>query len=53
MGFKVLTVDDSKTLRMIVRSALAPFGVNVIEAENGALGLDTARAEKPDLVLLD
>ncbi len=53
MSVKVLTVDDSKTLRMIVRGTLKPFGVEIVEAENGAIGVDKARAEMPDLVLLD
>ncbi len=53
MAKKVLTVDDSKTLRMIVARYLKPFGVDIVEAENGSIGLNKARAEKPDLVLLD
>ncbi len=53
MAKKVLTVDDSKTLRMIVARYLKPFGVEIVEAENGSTGLDKARSEKPDLVLLD
>lgn len=53
MPRKVLTIDDSKTLRMIVRGTLSPFGIQVLEAENGALGVDAAKAELPDLILLD
>ena len=50
---KVLTIDDSKTLRMIVRGTLAPFGVEIVEAENGAIGVDQAKAHNPDVILLD
>jgi two-component system, cell cycle response regulator len=53
MGKKVLTVDDSKTLRMIVARNLRPFGVEIVEAENGSVGLAKAQSEKPDLILLD
>jgi len=50
---KILSVDDSKTIRMIVKRAFAPFEVTVIEACNGEEGLATATAEKPDLIVLD
>ncbi len=53
MGKKVLTVDDSKTLRMIVARNLRPFGVEIVEAENGSVGFTKAQSEKPDLILLD
>jgi len=53
MGKKVLAVDDSKTLRMIVARNLRPFGIEIVEAENGSVGLSKAQAEKPDLILLD
>ncbi len=53
MSKKVLTIDDSKTLRLIVTRHLKPFGVEVIEAENGQVGLMKAQAEIPDLILLD
>jgi CheY-like chemotaxis protein len=53
MGKKVLAVDDSKTLRMIVARNLRPFGIEIVEAENGSVGLSKAQAEQPDLILLD
>jgi len=53
MSKKVLTIDDSKTLRLIVTRHLKPFGVEVLEAENGQVGLTKAQAEMPDLILLD
>ncbi len=53
MSKKVLTIDDSKTLRLIVTRHLRPFGVEVLEAENGQIGLAKAQAEIPDLILLD
>ena len=53
MALRVLSVDDSKTIRMIVRKAFSSYDVEVIEAENGEQGLKTAKAEKPDLIVLD
>lgn len=50
---KILSVDDSKTIRMIVKRTFAPYDVTVIEACNGEEGLAAAAAEKPDLIILD
>jgi two-component system, chemotaxis family, chemotaxis protein CheY len=53
MGKTVLTIDDSKTLRLIVAKHIAPFGVKMLEAENGEQGVTRAREGSPDLILLD
>jgi len=53
MGFKILTVDDSKTIRMIVRKAFSPYNCELFEGENGLEGLAIANREKPDLIILD
>lgn len=53
MTLKVLAVDDSKTIRMIVKKAFKTYDCQVIEAENGKEGLETASREKPDLIVLD
>jgi two-component system, cell cycle response regulator len=53
MPKKILSVDDSKTVRLIVRKALKPFACEICEAQNGEEGLVVARREKPDLILLD
>ena len=53
MALKVLTVDDSKTIRMIVKKAFKPFDCSLFEAENGVEGLAAAAREKPDLIVLD
>ena len=53
MALKVLAVDDSKTIRMIVKKAFKTYDCEVIEAENGKEGLETASKEKPDLIVLD
>ncbi len=53
MNKKVLTIDDSKTLRMIVEKYLSPFGVQMLQAENGEQGIECARKGSPDVILLD
>ena len=53
MGVKILTVDDSKTIRMIVKKAFRPYDCQVVEGENGVEGLALASKEKPDLIVLD
>lgn len=53
MSLNVLAVDDSKTIRMIVKKAFNPYDCEVIEAENGVEGLAIAVRIKPDLIVLD
>ncbi len=53
MAEKVLTVDDSKTIRMIVKKAFKPYDCELFEGENGVEGLAIAAKEKPDLIVLD
>ena len=53
MPTKILSVDDSKTIRMIVKRAFAPYDCQVCEAANGVEGLAAAASEKPDLIVLD
>jgi CheY-like chemotaxis protein len=53
MGAKILTVDDSKMVRMIVTRAFAPYGCEVLEAGTGAEALSAAVTFLPDLIFLD
>ena len=53
MSKTILTIDDSKAVREMVSFTLEPEGYNVVEAENGAEGLDQLRASKPDMVITD
>lgn len=53
MAYKILTVDDSKTIRTIVRKAFLPYDCEFFEGENGVEGLAIANREKPDLIILD
>ena len=53
MAYKILTVDDSRTIRMIVKKAFAPYDCELFEAENGVEGLAAAAKVNPDLIVLD
>ena len=53
MGPKILTVDDSKTIRMIVARAFKGFACEILEASDGVEGLAIVNREKPDIILLD
>jgi twitching motility two-component system response regulator PilH len=50
---RILIVDDSPTETYRVREILEKHGHQVLEATNGADGVALARAEQPDLVLMD
>ena len=53
---KILIVDDSKAMRMIVRRTLRQAGFDghdIEEAENGQDGVAQVESWKPDLVLSD
>ncbi|MBE7008303.1 MAG: response regulator transcription factor [Ruminococcaceae bacterium] len=50
---RVLIVEDEKNIVDIIRFNLDREGYEVLEAYDGEAGLELARAEKPDLILLD
>lgn len=50
---RILVVDDSPTETFRFREILQRHGHEVIEASNGADGVAVARAEIPDLILMD
>src|SRR4051812_783669 len=49
----VLIVDDDMMMRLLVRRSLEESGVIVVEAEDGAKGLQIYQEQRPDVVLLD
>jgi len=49
----VLVVDDEAPIRLLCEVNLSLAGMEVIQARDGAEGLDLAKAMKPDLILLD
>jgi two-component system chemotaxis response regulator CheY len=51
---KIITVDDSATMRRIIKNSLKAIGYNdVIEAENGQVGLAKIQNEGVDFVITD
>ena len=50
---KVLVIDDEAPIRLLCRVNLEAEKMDVLEAANGEEGLELARTEKPDIVLLD
>lgn len=51
---KVLIIDDSKAMRMILGKILSDIGCSVLEAGNGREALQCIASEgKPDLALVD
>ena len=49
----VLVIDDEAPIRLLCRVNLEAEGMPVLEAGDGPSGLETARAERPDVILLD
>jgi DNA-binding response OmpR family regulator len=49
----VLVIDDEAPIRLLCRVNLEAEQMEVLEAADGPSGLDVARAERPDVVLLD
>src|SRR5438067_8797269 len=52
-GKTVLLVEDNEDNRIVYSTILRHFGYSVTEALNGEEGIAKARAEKPDLILMD
>lgn len=50
---KILSIDDSKTIRLVLARLFRPFDCEWREAANGEEGLTIATREKPDLIILD
>ena len=50
---KVLVIDDEAPIRLLCRVNLEAEKMDVIEAADGPSGVEKARAERPDVILLD
>jgi DNA-binding response OmpR family regulator len=50
---RVLVIDDEAPIRLLCRVNLEAEGMEVLEASDGPSGLALARAERPDVILLD
>jgi two-component system cell cycle response regulator DivK len=53
MTKRILVVEDTEDNRQIIRDLLTSVGYELIEAVDGAQGVQMAQAEVPDLILMD
>ncbi len=52
-GKKILIIDDESSVLTYLETLLQDNGYETVCAENGRIGFEKARSEKPDLVCLD
>lgn len=50
---KVLIIEDDKFLSELISTKLSKEGYNIILATDGETGLEKAKSEQPDIILLD
>ena len=53
MKTSVLVIDDEAPIRLLCRVNLEAEQMDVLEAADGLSGLEAARRERPDVILLD
>lgn len=53
MSKRVLLIEDTEDNRQIVRDLLSHAGYGLVEATDGASGVQAALREMPDLILMD
>jgi two-component system cell cycle response regulator DivK len=53
MTKRILVVEDQEDLRGVLRTLLTGSGYDMIEAADGQAGVEQAKAERPDLILMD
>jgi two-component system chemotaxis response regulator CheY len=53
MSMTILTVDDSRTMRDMMRMALVEAGYRVVQAVDGVNGLDVLMTETPEVIITD
>jgi DNA-binding response OmpR family regulator len=52
-GSRILSIEDDPMVRRVLVTVLEDRGHEVLEAEDGDSGLEAAREQQPDLILLD
>ena len=53
MALKVLTIDDDSSMTELLGVLLRSYGMEVFSSNSGTQGIDLARTEKPDIIILD
>ncbi len=52
-SYRILCIDDDSLFRTLIRDILQGAGYTVLLASDGQTGLNVAKQEQPDLILLD
>ncbi|MDY6952068.1 MAG: diguanylate cyclase [Thermodesulfobacteriota bacterium] len=50
---KVLIIDDSRLIAHVAKTILSKQGHDVLVADDGLIGMERAKSEQPDIILLD
>ena len=53
MRYKILLIEDNTDCRELLAMLIRHLGFEVIEADDGEIGVQKALGEKPDLILMD
>jgi two-component system chemotaxis response regulator CheY len=53
MSLEILAVDDSRTMREMIRLALEPAGFTVHTADDGVHGVEVLEGLQPDVIITD
>ena len=53
MALKVLTIDDDSSMTELLGILLRSHGMEVLSCNSGTRGIELARVEKPDIIILD
>jgi two-component system cell cycle response regulator DivK len=53
MALKILVVEDNEKNLILIKDVLKYYGYEVIEAENGKIGVELAKQHQPALILMD
>jgi CheY-like chemotaxis protein len=53
MAYKVLVIEDNTDCRELFAVLIRHLGFEVVEADDGEIGVQKALAEKPDLIFMD
>lgn len=53
MPLKILTIDDDPAMTELISLLLRSYGLEVLVANDGERGLEMARTQNPDLIMLD
>ncbi len=50
---QILLVEDIESNRKVIKAYLSTHNITIVEAENGSIGVDKAKDQLPDLILMD